>query len=1063
MYKLSVKIKKYLVKLLVNKYVSVDVINAENKASINISSNGCVRFLSCKVYRTKEQFNVIQGVINESNTVVEIEKKYYVDENKNQLPIKLELEISLLGIIRRVETPVSSTKFVGLLHEDNGEKFGLLNDKKGNLHLICGSRNPQTIKLKSARVSGDKLNLRIERIWSLNRSKVCELILKSRNDSSVYRYQGTFISAKKRGNISLESYEFKISDIFKGDIGNIFDLFIANEKLSLQPELLSRLKTPVFFLKAACKTEKYNGNKVALLESFITMYGGFSFKTTLYDPEAYRLMQKAYYMKYFWRLVYRNVWLVGEKPYKAQDTGLEFYKYLVEDKKLENAYYVIDKSSPEVRNLPKEAKILNFGSAEHVKLACAAKNIVASHYAEDLIPFKDSIFNPLVRAKKIFLQHGVMGVKNMIPTYGVQSVTFSTDLFVVSSKFEKEYIRQDFGFDAKKIRVTGLSRYDNLTPHIGHYYQKTLLIMPTWRDWLNHEKDFLESEYYKSWVELITSSDLHSICKNNGLDVVFCIHPNMQKYSHYFEAEGVRVISQGEVNVQQLLINSHTLITDYSSVGFDFSYLEKLVIYYQFDRSDFLGKRPSHLELDQDLPGVVKTTSQSVLNVLEQSLTSNSSSIKESAIARSKKFFDFNDENNCLRIYEEIKSIRKKTYLSEFSKSIYALVITAKLYNLDKRFRLRKLMYKFLRALPIRQKILFVEANNGKSISDSPAALLREILSRELDIKVVVTTKGNGVAYYRDPRVISVKRLSISYYYYLAVSKYWMNNQNFPSYLRKPKDTIYLQTWHGTPLKKMLHDLDCVYGRSEGYVEKISRCVSEWDYLLSPSNYATQCFKSAFQFSGNVIEHGYPRNDIFFSDEYETRRLAVRESLKINDSTTCILYAPTFRDDTLGNKGAFDLVNLEEVSQSLPEGYVFAVKLHPIDAAKLNSKLPHNVINLSHYSDIQDLMLASDALITDYSSTMFDYVNQEKPVIIYAPDYDKYSQDLRGFYFELRDNAPGEMAFSQSELVDIIKSESFKCIDSERLTQFRNNFCDKNRNPSSKPIVDELLSGGFLK
>ena len=540
-----VKIKKKIARYIIEKNVTINVVNLPDRSNISIDYHGSVEFISCKIYTSKETYNNPMLSLKENRVKIEIERNEYDILSTRKSRLKFEFEIRLFGLVRRVELPLYADKIKGLLQGDEGSKFGLMNNINGYLQLVHGKRNPQAIKLKSARISGDKLNLKIERTWSLNRSKVCELVLKSRSDSAVYRYQGYFVSGKNKGNTSLESYEFKVSDIFNDDIGNIFDLFIANEKLSLQPELLSRLKTPVFFLKAACKTEKYNGNKVVLLESFITMYGGFSFKTTLYDPEAYRLMQKAYYMKYWWRIIYRDVWLVGEKPYKAQDTGLEFYKYLVENTKLKNAYYVIDKNSPEVRNLPKEAKVLDFGSAEHVKLACVAKNIVASHYAEDLIPFKDSIFNPLVRAKKIFLQHGVMGVKNMIPTYGVQSVTFSTDLFVVSSKFEKEYIRQDFGFDARKIKVTGLSRYDNLTPHIGHYYQKTLLIMPTWRDWLNHEKDFLESEYYKSWVELITSSDLHSICKNNGLDVVFCIHPNMQKYSHYFEVEGVRVISQG--------------------------------------------------------------------------------------------------------------------------------------------------------------------------------------------------------------------------------------------------------------------------------------------------------------------------------------------------------------------------------------------------------------------------------------------------------------------------------------------------------------------------------------
>src|SRR5699024_3852324 len=134
---------------------------------------------------------------------------------------------------------------------------------------------------------------------------------------------------------------------------------------------------------------------------------------------------------------------------------------------------------------------------------------------------------------------------------------------------------------------------------------------------------------------------------------------------------------------------------------------------------------------------------------------------------------------------------------------------------------------------------------------------------------------------FNDPNTIRIKRLSPSYYYYLAKAKVWVNNQNFPTYLDKRPETTYIQTWHGTPLKKMLHDIENIMGRSEDYLERVSNATKTWDYLISPSPYASIAFQSAFKYEGAIIETGYPRNDIFYRKERFSIASMVRNRLQI--------------------------------------------------------------------------------------------------------------------------------------------------------------------------------------
>src|SRR5690625_4816128 len=206
-----------------------------------------------------------------------------------------------------------------------------------------------------------------------------------------------------------------------------------------------------------------------------------------------------------------------------------------------------------------------------------------------------------------------------------------------------------------------------------------------------------------------------------------------------------------------------------------------------------------------------------------------------------------------------------------------------------------KLFYKIAKKiLPVDEKLILFESGIGKQYSDSPRYIYEEIVKRNLDYKKVWVC--NKITRFNDPNTIRIHRLSPSYYYYLAKAKYWINNQNFPTYIEKRPQTTYIQTWHGTPLKKMLHDIENVMGRKPDYVERVSSAVKTWDYLISPSKYATNAFKSAFRYEGEIIELGYPRNDIFYRPDKDEIENKIKNRLNLPKDKKIILYAPTFRD-----------------------------------------------------------------------------------------------------------------------------------------------------------------------
>lgn len=757
----------------------------------------------------------------------------------------------------------------------------------------------------------------------------------------------------------------------------------------------------------------------------------------------------------------RPIWLVGELPYKAQDNGLHFFRYLRAQHPEIDAYYVIERDSPERSNLAGLDHVLDFGSPEHFQVALRADRFIGTHHADYLYPTRHPAFKRKAHGVRVFLQHGVMGTKWMVPNYGKRSAGFSTDLFLVSSAREQEYIVGDFGYDMEETAITGLPRFDALFSADQVPRSRQLLVIPTWRDWLQSDEAFAESEYLREWNAFLRSPELAALVSEQGLEVVFCLHPNMQRFRHYFAGVPARIVSQGEIDVQSLMKQSAAMVTDYSSVGFDFSFLGRPVLYFQFDRSRFLGRKGSHLDLDRELPGKISTTVAELLADV-QAVADRGFTMTDEARRRSRRFLAFADQNNCERVFAAVSAARsRRGPAAAVGSSEFVDRVENKLRRSRYYFPAMKAMQSLARRLPMQRGLMVFESGLGKQYADSPRYIYEELLRRGDDRPKVWIYSGRHK--FTDPQTKTVKRLSPSYFWYLARANYWVTNQNLPYYMTRRSNAIYLQTWHGTPLKHMLHDLEEIHGRDEGYMERVDRAISQWTHLLSPSPYATEVMRSAFAYSGEVIEEGYPRNDLFFGDDLPVRTADVRAKLGLDDEAQVVLYAPTFRDNASNGRGRFTFelpFDLEEFNRRFGESTVLLLRMHVLVSSgiRIPPELRGRILDVSGYPEIQELYLVSDVLVTDYSSVFFDFAVLGRPIVFFAYDLELYRDTLRGFYLDYLEEVPGSVVQTEEDFYAAVERALDRGADHHGLMEgFRERFAPRDDGRAAARVVDRLF------
>lgn len=361
--------------------------------------------------------------------------------------------------------------------------------------------------------------------------------------------------------------------------------------------------------------------------------------------------------KIIWKK-YRNVWLFAERGDDARDNGYFFYRYIKKEHPEIFSAYVIRNESPDCKKIRELGGQINYCSFQHYLYYALCKvRLSSSAWGGDLPNayyfYKTRKFrNP--RKKVVFLQHGI--IKDFMPSLLAEQNP--VDMFICGAKPEADYVKNNFHYKDGVVQYTGLSRFDNLH---GRITKNQILVMPTFRTWLQGEdkEAVRESEYVRQWNELLNDSTIEAMLEQNNLELIFYPHYVMQPYLDLFytNSKNIKIAAFKDYDVQTLLIESKVLITDFSSVFFDFAYMKKPVIYYQFDRADYVEKhynyKAGYFDYDTMGFGRVCFTEENVRNELGK-IVNNKFGMENEFEQKVDGFFPMSDTQNSERIFKAI-------------------------------------------------------------------------------------------------------------------------------------------------------------------------------------------------------------------------------------------------------------------------------------------------------------------------------------------------------------------------------------------------------------------------
>lgn len=369
---------------------------------------------------------------------------------------------------------------------------------------------------------------------------------------------------------------------------------------------------------------------------------------------------------------------------------------------------------------------------------------------------------------------------------------------------------------------------------------------------------------------------------------------------------------------------------------------------------------------------------------------------------------------------------------------------------------------------PVKKNRVVFDSSLGKSYSGNPRHIFEYAMKHGYDKKWECIWFYETIPYYQVPdEAKQVQYGRLRYLYYMATAKVWVFDCRQPEFLIRRKGTYYIQTWHGTPLKKLCLDMEDVFMVGEKDIETYQKHfvenVDTWDYLIAQNHFASATFRRAFAFKKNMLEIGYPRNDILFHednpDSIEKRKIA----LGIPLDKKVLLYAPTWRDDEYSGQAKYQFrphLRFEQLQRELGDDYVMIVKYHYLIMDSVDwTPYKGFVYHFDQSQDIAELFIVSDMLITDYSSVMFDYSLLNRPMLFFAYDKHKYKNELRGFYFSYKAEMPGPISTTTDELVRDIR-EYDGSLYTDKYKKFKekyNSIDDGTASEHVTRLVDELV------
>ena len=371
----------------------------------------------------------------------------------------------------------------------------------------------------------------------------------------------------------------------------------------------------------------------------------------------------------------------------------------------------------------------------------------------------------------------------------------------------------------------------------------------------------------------------------------------------------------------------------------------------------------------------------------------------------------------------------------------------------------------YVAARPEPLDAVFFESFYGQNVSDNPLAIDRALALARPDVARYWSVSDASVAV--PPGAIAIIDGSEEWWRVRAAARVlvvndWLRRR----YVRRPHQVV-LQTWHGTPLKRIALSRRGVRLRAAVATVRESH---RWTILLSQNAYSSRIFRSAYAFFKGTWEDGYPRNDVLAPGAASPDDVfALRARLGIAADARVLLYAPTWRDDRPEH---VDHLDVARFTRELGDGYVTLVRGHSRTLTPGSAISGANVIDVTGYPSVSELFLVADALVTDYSSVMFDFTVTGKPIYFFVPDLELYRTQLRGFYFDLLGSAPGPVVQTADELVRVVADDAVPTRPgvpaqhppryADRYAAWRAKFNPRDDGHAAERVVARLLATGAL-
>ena len=493
------------------------------------------------------------------------------------------------------------------------------------------------------------------------------------------------------------------------------------------------------------------------------------------------------------------------------------------------------------------------------------------------------------------------------------------------------------------------------------------------------------------------------------------------------------------------------------------------------NRVDYCRMMEELLRISVDTPVLAKDYRTKVSNYYHKNILSLQVSEIEQEEALFKELLSIVNRLLPEIVVADDKWVQKLTDTVKRQKVSDFLKVRAKVEKNKWRKQLREAMFKkkdplkrnqalyklYLRYLPKKKKLVYIESFYGENYTDSPAALYEYLYAQFPGDFEYVWLVNEGVDVPGPAK--TVQRNSFAYYLAMSRASYWVNNTRTSLSLDKVGDVTYLQFWHGTPLKKLFLDIPVLYGEGMSSEKAVVRCSSRWDYLVSPNPFYTKHMRTAFGYEGEVLEVGYPRNDKLYTMNNPEDIARLKQELSIPVDKKVLLYAPTWREDQVKTDGkyAFDFsLDLEKMRASLSDDYVVLLRLHYHVRESLQLDPMDTMFkDVSGYGDISYLYLISDVLMTDYSSVMFDYAHLKRPMIFFMYDAEDYFGRLRGSYIEnIDDVLPGPIVNTNDELIEALRDVEINTPKyQEKYDAFLDEFCQLGHGDSAKAVAEKVF------